>query len=322
MASSKSAQKSIRNISRRFNSAAKTYVKDGKLNQKKIKNLLAKAEANLNKAEELASEFERNGIEVEKGYNPERDRQFIENAREYLSGKDKLTLMNTYKITNTIAVLKDIAAKNEFTSLMKLTIDVVDTERSTDTLTVTKPVKIKLSDIYKIRRKEEAGKELTDDEFNALHAWNDATITYNNYENVPILQTEADVQAFIKASRNKSLDLSFGGQSALLNDLAYTERAKGDIGHDLVEWLRTLMQDKTVFAKIEKWYQSPSGFELRQAINAATGAAWYKQFKLISAMIDRLLDNLEVELDLGTDDMREQLRSKANAITSGYMDDY
>lgn len=293
--------------------------KNSNLSTEQIAKILAKAEKNLERAEAKVNELETYGLEVDTYYNPDKTRKRLQELSDKLDRRGKLTFWE-------VEYLRDLGKKRAFDNVTYVTLPVPDEKRSTDNMTVVKEERFTVTKIESLAKQEYAAfldpnkKQLTDAQKMAVEKWTQAARVYKS-SNEEILATEADVQKFLRQSRGSkaNLDLSFGGQSALLNDLTYISRAKGDIGYDLVTWLRGIMQDKTVFAKIEHWYQSPAGYELRQTINDATGANMYNGIQRISSMIEKLLDELAIE-GIISDEQMEDLYNKASAGVSGYMD--
>lgn len=298
--------------------ALKGYFKHSGLKIDQLQNLIATAAKNLDNSDTKVKELESYGLEVYKVYDSNR----IKRRLEHLEGK---IINKGYLTVKEVEYLKDLTKKRAFDDIIYVTLPVPDKKRSTTSMTVTKGERFTVTEMERLANREYKsfigkGKGLTDAEKMAVEKWTQAARVYKSV-NEEILKTDADVENFIRRSRaNKAdLDLSFGGQSSLLNDLTYISRAKGDIGRDLVEWLRGIMQDKTVFAKIEQWYQSPAGYELRQTINDATGSNMYNGIQRISSMIEKLLDELAIE-GIVSDEQIEDLYNKASAGVSGYMD--
>ena len=297
----------------------KSYRRNSDLSTKQIARLIAKAEARLNEAEAKVEELESYGLTIDRYWSHDKVQRNIDKVKAKFEKKGKLSVMD-------VEYLRDLGKKREYDNITRVKLPVPDPLRSNENMTVVKYEWFTLNKIEALARQEYRAflypekKQLTDAQKMAVEKWTQAARVYKS-SNEEILATEADVQRFLRQSRGSkaNLDLSFGGQSALLNDLTYISRAKGDIGYDLVTWLRGILQDKTVFAKIEHWYQSPAGYELRQTTNYATGANMYNGIQRISSMIEKLLDELAIE-GIISDEQMEDLYNKASAGVSGYMD--
>lgn len=297
----------------------RSYRRNSDLSTKQIAKLIAKAEARLDEAEAKVKELESYGLTIDRFWSYDKVKSNIDKVKAKFEKKGKLSVMD-------VEYLRDLGKKRGYDDITRVKLPVPDQLRSNENMTVVKYDWFTVTKIEALARQEYRAflnpekKQLTEAQKMAVDKWTQAARVYKS-SNEEILATEADVQRFLRQSRgNKAnLDLSFGGQSALLNDLTYISRAKGDIGYDLITWLRGIMSDKTAFAKIEHWYQSPAGYELRQTINDATGANMYNGIQRISSMIEKLLDELAIE-GIVSDEQIEDLYNKASAGVSGYMD--
>lgn len=297
------------------------YSKDnGELDREQIDKLIAKAYNQYRKQLEYVDTVYADGTVAIDYDKSDIDKQ-VKDLRDFMDKHKKFTRVRGVKALEAIDNLQKMSRKSYYDQRTYVKFEAVDEERSTANAEVTKEEWMSLSKINAIRRKEAKGLDLKDNEFNALYAWNDANKVWNNYNNVVILETDEDVVEFLKNSRNKKLDFSIGGQSALLNDLFYSELTKGSYAKQIIDKIRSLMMaDKYIYAKIEQWYQSPRGFDVRTQLNNATGENWYKNFKDAAAAILAMIDALEEEIGINPDDDLEDIKAKAEAALSGYMD--
>ena len=241
-----------------------------------------------------------NNVKVDVSFDPVAT---MAKLQEYQQGK---------KINkSTEAYLKEAARSTYYDRLVHYNLDYQSHE---GTFTVNKTAKVSQYDINKIRNKEASNKLTTVKETSLLKAWSEATMVANNY-NAPILQTPEDVQNFLKQSRRKKLDLSFGGMSSLINDLSYSQDI--DISKDFITWIRDLMQaNKQMFAEIEKWYnETDEGRKARYLLNTAKGRNWYKNYKRFAEAITEFIDTIENRYQVKAPDA---LKYKAEAVASEY----
>ena len=177
-----------------------------------------------------------------------------------------------------------------------------------------------------MKRKEQSG-TATDEEVQLLSNWQDATATASDAINVTELPTVAKgVEAtdeqkaqMIRARRNRrSLDLSIGGQSTLINDLSYFlgSKFKAEVIRSFIDWLRKGMStNKKFFAEVENLYHKSGS--LKRQIDDAKGANWYKQYKLIIAALEEIMQTLEnhygdtIEFQEEFDNLHEAVREKS-----------
>lgn len=187
-------------------------------------------------------------------------------------------------------------------------------------------VTISQYDINTIRNKELKGKNLDKLERVLLNQWNEATYTANQFKNykndalLGITPTSPEDIKRIKKGFVKSLDLTVGGHSSLINDLAYSISTYGPHGKEIINSVRDLMRNPKTFAYVEKWYNTTDeGQKCRDALNAAKGQAWYKKFNEAAASILELFYKLDEELNLKVDDsVKEYLEAVvANNVDLG-----
>lgn len=181
-------------------------------------------------------------------------------------------------------------------------------------------------EINAMKRKEQSG-TATDEEVQLLSNWQDATATASDAINVTELPTVAKgVEAtdeqraqMIRARRNRrSLDLTIGGQSTLINDLSYFlgSKFKADVIRSFIDWLRKGMStNKKFFAEVENLYHNHDS--LKREIDDAKGANWYKQYKLIIAALEEIMQTLEnhygdtIEFKEEFDNLHNTVREKS-----------
>ena len=318
---SKKAGKAVKKFAKSIKKAYRQHKRNSGLSTRQIQNLINKAKENLDKNKAKLDELENSNVKIMKFFDYDKKMEAINKLQVELVNKGKLS-------SNKIQLLREWGKQHYYDKLVHISVSVKDKERSTETMDFSKDSEYKsLDKIYKIMRKESKGEELKEDEEEFALQFSKATASYNIYENVPVMKTPEDVQEFLKKTRNKQVDLSMGGMSSLLNDLWYVEGGRGNrnqIGKDLVKELRDFMQsDKTVYAKIEKWYQSAEGLELKALINSATGSNYYKYLQLISVSITKLIRSIRrmILLDEQRSEKFEELENNAEKITSGYMDE-
>lgn len=310
---------------------AKNKKQYDKQTRKKFENSIKKAEdtlAEMNAKVEAMSD----DLSVRKHYSTAKIQNELNKMKERLDKKGGLTYTQFVR-------LKDLKSKSWYAkNMIEIQVDVP--VKTMFDVEVTKSEWIKLSTAESVAKKEwrlnleeiEKGstdKELTAREQAILRQFSAAisdianvtnTLTFEPDEAIPA--TEADVIAKLKEQRGTGeLDLSFGGHSALLNDLHYTAITKGNFGKDFVTWIRAIMEnDKVMFARIERWYQSSEGYEARVAISNASGDQWYENFKSFAKMVEKVMSKLQIDLDIAPDSFSEDIMNEAEQRIAGYAD--
>lgn len=301
-----------------------------KQTKRKYNNRINKALGMLDDSDKLVAELS-NSIPTRKQYNTDKIKNELYKMKDRVEKKGKLT-------TTQFARLKQLSSKKFYGDNVEMKMEVPDEARSKNSsVEITKSEWIRLSAAKRISDKDykistgKTDKVFTPRDAAIFKEFSRAYNTFANIENavdmrdvIAIPETEEDVIKMLKEKRGTSqLDLSFGGHSSLLNDLAYTAGARGDLGRDFVSWVRALMEgDKVIFAKIEKWYQSPAGKTTRDYINNAVGDNWYENYKEFSILIEKVMEELQIELNLAPDEFSEDIIREAEARSAGFMDGY
>lgn len=108
-----------------------------------------------------------------------------------------------------------------------------------------------------------------------------------------------------KKKSMKEKDVSFGGDSTLINDLAYS--ANIEYARPFVEMIIDLMKDPLMFEQIETWYRENQ--DVQTTLDQATGTYWYEDFcdakRTIIEFINKLQENFADKL---SDDIKEKLK--------------
>lgn len=106
----------------------------------------------------------------------------------------------------------------------------------------------------------------------------------------------------------KARDISFGGDSTLINDLAYS--ANVEYAREFIETLMGIMNDPFMYEQIESWYRSNT--DLQRLLDGATGSYWYEDYcearNIIIAFINELKSNFDKQLSSDTKEELESLK--------------
>lgn len=122
-----------------------------------------------------------------------------------------------------------------------------------------------------------------------------------------------------KMNRMQDRDVSFGGSSTLINDLAYSAGAEG-VGRDFVETIQKAMEDPQLYEAIENWYRtSDQADNIKKALDQATGSNWYENFCEARAAIVAAINTIRQNIRLPKE-VEEQLDAIADIADN--LDDY
>lgn len=211
----------------------------------------------------IVDRFEQKGYEIEN--------------KDYL----KRTLDNITRIANKpkptqkdIELLKEYASVTQY-DYIKVKIDL--RQKEVDGITTTSPEDVNLGEVRKaIKRQVKLLDKLDDRDQQLVANYANAMSRYQNTQ-TPDLSTD-QAKAKFKSKFSVSRDVSIGGSSTLLNDLAYTYDALS-AGRKFVEMLQRVMSDPNNFVALESWYQNdPEGKATQIEIETAVGSYWYQGF--------------------------------------------
>lgn len=142
-----------------------------------------------------------------------------------------------------------------------------------------------------------------------------------NFQGVEYVDPVA--QARIMANRRKkTIDLSTGGASQIINDFSYFtgSKYKSEFVSEFVDWVRGAMTDKKFFAEFETYYKSSDCDDVRAAIAKAKGKQWYKEYGEVAAAIVEFCSRLEnfygddIPNKSKFDEVRDMAEAAANEI--------
>ena len=311
---------STKRIEKQLTKEAEAKARFSDYSAKKTSNLLDRVEARINEAEAKVKDIERAGIEVSRRWSKEKELAKLEKYRKKFEKKGKLTWRELW-------YLNDTAKKNTFNDITWVILPVPDKRHPNaeipkeEAFTISKIEKVVREDIAHFD--DETKKAPSEKMRDAINKWNEITRIYKSSNEIGLAgKSEAEAQAIIKSRTGAGeLNLGYGGHSALINDLWYIARANGvtnNLGENLVRYIKSYMTDKSNFAKIERFYQSSEGYELRNLINNATGRNLYKYVCMIYEAFNKLIDKVGVLT--GTTDEQKALREQTEAGISSLND--
>ena len=241
---------------------------------KSAESIIKRAEANLKASQKIESQLTRQG-QLAGSYNYyEGTQRMIDEARAYLASGKRLSA----KFKRSIAVLKERTSKNYWLSGMKLAYN--KTVRM-GVNTISTPASKTVAEVYRIRKRSIAKKPITSEQQSILTTFNQAMLSLNQAN--AMNKTPEELVKYYRERGRKlhQRDVSYGGNSTLINDLEYSAGAL-PTGREFVEALQKQMQDPDMFEQIEAWYRDTSNAKankVRDDLNHAKGSDWYVGFK-------------------------------------------
>lgn len=312
----------LKRVNKDIQKQKKEKARFSKFSTKQSQNLINKAMEKAKDADKHVEELKKMGIPVYRRWTLDKELRELEKYQNKLDKKGKLSWSE-------LATINDKTKKNYYNDITRVTLQVIDEKRSTQNATITKSEEFTISKIEKLSKKEldsvmdGTKKGISESAAVAVKQWIDSTRQYKSENEINMSEvgiegkSDDEIRRLMDARLGKGkIDLSWtGGMSSLLNDLHYIALMEGDVGRDLVQYISDIMQDKVIFAKIESYYQSSKGRDLRDKINKAVGKDAYDGIKLIYEAFDKLLDTLAFE-GLVSDEQLEHLQEKTTRLAS------
>lgn len=226
--------------------------------------------------------------------------------------------------------LKEASRPKYYDQVIYYTVTYFDKRHKHDDIAKPDYKTITEAEIKRLRRKENKGAVLTANELGytaqaaSINAEDNAVNEINNTGLKA--QNAKDIDRIMKSRGQKTLDLSFGGNSSLINSLSFAVGGKYQtvVINDFVNYLKNVMKDRQTFAEIEKWVQTTSdGKIFRQIIDEARERSYYKSIKeicqAISLFSTAYLD-FKGDMTPGKEEL-ESLRDRAEAEIAGYTEE-
>ena len=319
MKASKQISKGVKQINKSITKAVRKKAKqhEGILAKRKrdIDRWAAKALELNRKTQETLNEMKKADIPVEENEDTirltdQRIRQIVAKPRP--TEKD-------------LELLKEWARPSHY-NYIKVRLDIRKDDKTAskqdDDITVPEGTLVSLKEIRKVLSKQlNKPENLTDEQRQIIAQYSQAMSDYVN-SNVTDLSTEEAQQKYIKRF-NRTRDVSIGGNSSLINDLAYTYDCSAE-GREFVETVQRAMSDPQAFVQIEGWYQSQTGpGELQDEIDKAKGHAWYDKFQDVRVTIlaflnsDAIKNAIPAEARERVSSLKERLEAAADENAEG-----
>lgn len=211
--------------------------------------------------------------------------------------------------------LKEHGHPTHYDKLIKYEFTIEDKSRASEGFI---PVKTKYVSQYEINRLKKkqanAPDTLTEEETDIVVEWSIATnraneankVSDNDVVDVPEqAPTETDEEYIAKREKmvrrlNVTRSVEFGGNSTLINALAYTMGCR-PVGPKIVALVQNAMKDPVMWNRIESWYRN--SVSARSLLERGTGNDWYDSvvhhfLPLFIEMLNELKNVLDIDDDL------------------------
>lgn len=304
----KVTSKDLRTLKRGINKLQRAKAREKKKNLKRNANMITRALNNVNEAIDKVRRAENNGIDVYTSVNLNWLQDQVLKLYDYYLKDNPGKKMKPKDETR----LKEIKKKTYFDDLIFYTIRQADMSDEKSKITaVTKSER----QMKKLRKEQAVNPDkLSDPEKELLSKWYDASA---NGTTIGDISTPEDTQIIFDDTEEGqeakerfverfkvTREVSFGGNSQLINALAYTYGAKPS-GQKFVEWVQGIMKDPQIWTLLEGAYRSNLN-GLQDTIAGAVANEWYGRFKNMKSIIETLVATFkEVQPQALTDEAKE-----------------
>ena len=261
----------------------------------KAQRAIARAEQALTKAQRIEIPLRTAGL-LATSYNTYSGTEnLIKEVKDYIASGKRLSASFKYKVS----VLSE-RNENFWTANIKFTTG-AQAKRGKNKVALGTTISVK--EAQKLSNRYADTKQASQEEYRVIRRYNAAI---NPIANASAMQYTPQELATMRSRKKvmKDRDISFGGDSTLINDLAYS--ANVDYAREFIEMLMNVMKDPFMFTEIESWYRANA--DLQRLLDGATGSYWYEDYcearNIIIAFINELKTKFNKQL---SDDTKEEL---------------
>lgn len=263
---------------------------------KRFVNYIETAEAKLSQVVRLQNQLRKSGVLVE-GVDYQKVKETLSKYRSYVEKPNY-----TYKQADRyLERLKDITNRNLLENTIQ--VKIIETKDLGAGISAPEEKAVTLRKFNKMRK---------------LHSKDPSKVSAQNYDMLsqianalnPYLNAKAMTTDELKkqaVNRGKvRFDFGIGGDSTLINDLAYSLDAN-PYGRETVEKIMRLM-DGDVGRRVEYLYRTTDlGKEIKRELDGAVGAGWYENFKAVAPTIMKLIDIVYAGVDKTDPDVLDSI---------------
>lgn len=255
--------------------------------------IIKRVESQMTKSQQIENTLAKAG-RLATSYNSyEGTEALIAQVRSYIATGKRLSQGLKYKV----AVLKERSSESYWTSGIKMSYYKTK-QRGHNKVAV--DAQISVADVNKMKKRyDKEPAKTTQEEYKIITRYHSAISPISNARAMGATPQELADLRRQKMNRMEERDVSFGGSSTLINDLAYSAGAES-VGRDFVEAIQEAMKDPQVYEAIENWYRT-EGDDVRRALDNATGSNWYENFcearQAIITAINLIKQNVKLPQD-------------------------
>ena len=196
----------------------------------------------------------------------------ITEAENYLNSNKRIT-------SNIDRMIHNIGTNTSASSLQRMVKMKYYKSKQRGHNIVATDAEISIAEIIRIKnRYDKDSSKATKEEYDIITRYHAAINPLSNAKAMSSTPQELAELRKAKMNRMEDRDVSFGGNSTLINDLAYSAGAE-HVGRDFVETLQQAMHDPQLYEAMENWYRtSDEANNIKKLLDQAQGSDWYENF--------------------------------------------
>ena len=238
---------------------------------KNLKNILKGASQRLKSMEQVENTLSKAGRLATSYLDYSALTSQITEAENYLNSNKRIT-------SNIDRMIRNIGANTSTPSLQRMVKMKYYKTTQRGHNKVATDAEVSVAEVTRLKKRyDKDPSKTTREEYQIISRYHAAINALSNARAMTSTPQElADIRR-AKMNRMQDRDISFGGSSTLINDLAYSAYAE-HVGREFVEALQNAMSDPQVYEAIENWYRSSDSDNVKKALDQAQGSNWYENF--------------------------------------------
>lgn len=239
---------------------------------KNLKNILKGASQRLKSMEQVENTLTKAGRLATSYLDYSALTSQITEAENYLNSNKRIT-------SNIDRMIHNIGANTSTPSLQRMVKMKYYTSKQRGHNKVAIDKEVSVAEITRLKnRYDKDSTKATKEEYDIITRYHSAINALSNAKAMSSTPQELAELRRQKMQKMEDRDVSFGGKSTLINDLAYSAGAE-HVGRDFVETIQQAMHDPQVYEALENWYRtSDEANNIKKALDQATGSNWYENF--------------------------------------------
>jgi hypothetical protein len=238
---------------------------------KNLKNILKGASQRIKSMEQIENTLSKAGRLATSYLDYSALTSQITEAENYLNSNKRVT-------SNIDRMIRNIGANTSTSSLQRMVKMKYYKTKQRGHNKVATDAEVSVAEVTRLKKRyDKDPSKTTREEYQIISRYHAAINALSNARAMTSTPQELADLRRAKMNRMQDRDISFGGNSTLINDLAYSSYAE-HVGREFVETLQNAMADPQVYEAIEEWYRSSDSDNVKKALDQAQGSNWYENF--------------------------------------------